>query len=135
MQLKTVSAIIKGEGIAGSVSFRPYLSGAWVSAKISGLPDGFHGFHLHAGGVCDAHTGFASAMAHYNPTDSKHPQHAGDFPALLSSGGLAEMAFYTGRLTPDEAVGKAVIVHAAPDDFRTDPSGNSGDRIACGVVR
>ncbi|OQB14029.1 MAG: Superoxide dismutase-like protein YojM precursor [Firmicutes bacterium ADurb.Bin193] len=123
--------------LKGTVTFRPMMNGTLVSASISGLPgsNGFHGFHLHEGGECDFEHNFESAKGHYNPENKKHPYHAGDFPPLLSAGGSAFSEFYTDRITPNDAVGKTVIIHSAPDDFRTDPSGNSGNRIACGVVR
>ncbi len=135
MYFSNIAATVKGKGIIGSVSFKKYLDGTWVTAKISGLPDGFFGFHLHEGSVCDESVGYASAGGHYNPQNTSHPYHAGDFPVLLSSNGLANMEFYTARITPEEAVGKTVIIHSNPDDFRTDPAGNSGERIACGIVR
>lgn len=63
-----------------------------------------------------------------------HPEHSGDLPALLADQGLAFSLVYTGRFTPEQAVGRAVIIHDQPDDYHTQPSGNSGSRIACGVI-
>lgn len=132
-------AIMKGSrkypNIIGTVSFRPHMNGSWVSANIAGLPNGFLGFHLHEKGDCSKEDDFESAGKHYNPTDAEHPNHAGDFPVLLSNDGIAQSEFYTDRITPQEAVEKTVIVHSSPDDFRTDPAGRAGDRIACGVVK
>lgn len=121
-------------GITGTVVFTPYLQGSRVSVHVSGLPNGFHGFHLHSVGKCDKNDGFKSAGGHYNPNKAEHPNHAGDFPPLLSSNGTAQMEFYTDRIKPWEAVGKSVIIHQNPDDFSSDPSGRSGERIACAAV-
>lgn len=120
--------------IRGTVMFMPHLQGTWVTVEATGLPDGFHGFHLHSNVVCDKENCFDSAGGHYNPTNQQHPFHAGDFPPILSNNKIAQMSFYTDRFTPEEAVGKAVIIHENPDDFSSDPSGRSGSRIACGVV-
>lgn len=120
--------------IKGAVTFTPHLRGSMVSISVSGLPDGFHGFHLHSMGKCEKQDDFSSAGGHYNPSQAQHPNHAGDFPNLLSSGGIAQMEFYTDRFTPQEAAGKAVIIHEKPDDFSSQPAGNSGERIACAVV-
>lgn len=120
--------------IKGAVMFTPHLQGSMVSISVSGLPNGFHGFHLHSIGKCDKQDDFSSAGEHYNPMQAQHPNHAGDFPPLLSNNGIAQMEFYTNRFTPQEAVGKAVIIHEKPDDFTSQPAGNSGIRIACAVV-
>ena len=125
-------------GLSGEVLFFPFRGGSIVSAAVSGLPyDGFLGFHLHEGGSCttDGAVAFYGAGGHYNPEGSAHPQHAGDFPVLLSCGGFAFSVFYTDRILPWDAFGRTVILHSKPDDFRTQPAGDSGSRIACGIVR
>lgn len=117
--------------------------GIQVTVDVTGMPAGEHGFHIHQVGACDA-PGFETAGGHWNPTDSQHglenPEgpHAGDMPNLT----VAEDG--TGTVTATlpagtfeglmDADGSAVIVHAGPDDMRTDPSGDSGARIACGVL-
>jgi Cu-Zn family superoxide dismutase len=108
-----------------------------------GLPPGIHGVHLHAVGRCDA-PDFQSAGAHWNPTMKQHghdnPQgaHAGDLPNLvIRADGRGELRFTVPQGTLAsllDADGAAVVVHANADDYRTDPSGNSGGRIACGVL-
>lgn len=136
------SATLNGSGqypdITGTVRFYRAAQGALVVAEVFNLPDGpFHAFHLHEGGACGSGAGedpFAAAGTHYNPTDQQHPYHAGDFPPLLSNNGYAYASFYTDRLTPEQAVGHTVVVHAHADDFHTQPSGNAGGKIACGVV-
>lgn len=118
-----------------------------VRAPAGSLPPGLHGVHLHAVGRCEA-PGFTSAGAHANPTGRQHGlenpmgPHAGDLPNanVDQSGGLAYTAT-TDRVTLREgpntvfdADGTALVLHASADDQRTDPSGNSGARIACGVL-
>lgn len=124
--------------ISGTIRFYRAAQGTLVVAEVFGLPDGpFHAFHLHEGSTCGSGAGddpFAGAEAHFNPTGQPHPYHAGDFPPLLSNGGYAYASFYTDRLTPEQAVGHTVIVHANTDDFHTQPSGNAGMKIACGAV-
>jgi superoxide dismutase, Cu-Zn family len=142
-----------GERI-GDVRFeRRGRSGALrVTVSVRGLTPGFHGFHVHAVGRCEA-PGFASAGPHLNPAGAGHPGHAGDMPPLLvTRGGRAEARFVTDRFSIADlrdADGSAVIVHALPDNHaniptdRYDPdpdamtlaTGDSGGRVACGRVR
>jgi len=119
-----------------------------IDGRLRGLPAGAHGIHFHAVGRCDATGAFASAGAHFNPAARKHglesPEgpHAGDLPNLaIAADGTASFRTNTTRVTLGsdaasllDADGSAVVVHAGQDDQRTDPSGNSGARIACGVV-
>lgn len=135
--------------VTGTVRFYAADKGALVVAEVFNLPYSmpredaarrmgpFYAFHLHEGTACGSGTGpepFPDAGSHYNPTGRPHPYHAGDFPPLLGNEGYAYTSFYTGRLTPQEAVGKTVIVHQNADDFHTQPSGNAGAKLACGVV-
>ncbi len=130
--------------IRGTVKFYCTKCGTLVAAEITGLPHGtndctgsFLGFHIHNGKYCsgNAKDPFADAGTHYNPTNSEHPCHAGDLPVLLNSGGYALSVFLTDRFTVSEVISKTVIIHSAPDDFTTQPSGNSGNKIACGIIR
>jgi Cu-Zn family superoxide dismutase len=105
-----------------------------VTAKVTGLlRDGFYAFHIHEGGSCGENDFRGSGM-HYNPTGAAHPDHAGDLPPLLSHNGKARMSVLTGRFRVDEIIGTTVIIHANPDDFTTQPSGNPGEKLACGVI-
>ena len=114
--------------------------GVLVEAQIFNLPDitlpgssNFYAMHIHETGDCgDAfdHTGM-----HYNPQNTEHPNHAGDMPPLLSNQGYAYSVFYDKRFTIQEIIGRAVIIHEKPDDFTTQPSGNSGAKIGCGVIQ
>jgi Cu-Zn family superoxide dismutase len=114
------------------------------------LPAGTHGIHFHEVGKCQGGaTAFATAGAHYNPLGKEHglqnPRgpHAGDAPNIVvPAGGLAKVAFSTDRvtLTPGTVTlfdtdGSSIVVHANADDQMSQPSGNSGARIACGIVR
>lgn len=137
----TARALVQGGGahpaLLGEVLFFPFQGGSLLLVRMAGLPaDGFYGFHIHEHGTC--HDGgdipFYCAGGHFNPAELEHPHHAGDLPVLLSGGGLAYMIFYTNRFTPREVVGRTVMVHDAPDDYRTPPAGNSGSRIACGPI-
>lgn len=130
--------------ISGMVWFYQTNKGVIVCAQLSGLPhsddpcgERVFGFHIHTGGSCTGSMDdpFAHAMSHYDPHGCEHPYHAGDLPPLFGNGGVALALFLTGRFTVDEVIGKTVILHDRPDDFTTQPSGNSGTKIACGVIR
>lgn len=112
----------------------------------SGLPAGPHGLHIHMVGKCDA-PDFTTAGSHWNPTAKQHGRdnpagaHMGDFPNLDASAdgsGTVEADLHGAALTSGaapllDADGAAIVIHATADDYRTDPTGNSGGRIACGV--
>lgn len=125
--------------VQGEVFFYPFQEGSLVLTSIEGLPPGrFLGFHVHETGKCETAKGdagdFASAGGHFNPKNELHPNHAGDLPVLLSNDGFAYSLVYTERFTPAQVLGRSVVIHAMPDNYRSQPSGDSGDRIACGVV-
>ena len=119
-----------------------------IEGELRGLPAGTHGIHFHAVGQCDTAGAFASAGGHFNPASRKHGlenaegPHAGDLPNLvIEADGVATVRMTTPRVSLGDgaaslldADGSAVVVHATQDDQRTDPAGNSGARIACGVV-
>lgn len=122
-------------GIRGTVKFYRQRCGTLVEAEITGLPEtGFFGFHIHEGFDCGGE-GFADSRGHFNPTGAAHPHHAGDLPVLLESGGRAYLQVFTGRFRVEDVIGQTVILHRDPDDFRSQPSGDSGMKIACGVIR
>ena len=135
----------------GSVRFTemPGTPGITIAIQVSrGATTGQHGIHLHSVGVCDAASAFASAGGHFNPANKRHGlfspdgPHAGDLEAVtVDAFGHASFVATTTRVTlvpgPNsllDADGSAIVLHALPDDQRTDPSGSSGARIACGVV-
>lgn len=123
-------------GLRGTVKFYQRQDGTMVEAEIQGLPrteTGFFAFHIHAGESCGG-VNFADADGHFNPGKTLHPNHAGDLPPLLGDHGRAYLKFLTGRFCVEEVIGRTVIVHVDPDDFHTQPSGNAGMMIACGVI-
>lgn len=128
----------------GIVKFYTTDVGVVVVSQISGLPisedlcaQPIFAFHIHEGTSCSGNDTdfFADAKSHYNPNSCPHPYHAGDMPPLFDANGLAFSAFLTDRFTVDEIIGKTVIIHNAPDDFTTQPSGNAGTKIACEVIK
>jgi Cu-Zn family superoxide dismutase len=121
--------------------------GVRVHIRAAGLQPGTYAVHVHENGVCDAANGFQGAGGHWNPTGRQHGsenpqgQHLGDLPNLLvAANGEGTIAYvirgarFAGEATALMAPARAVVVHQRADDYRTDPSGNSGDRIACGVL-
>ncbi len=133
----------KNSGIEGTVKFYQTARGVLIMANIFGLPvseqtckNNIFAFHIHSGSVCSGNEedSFADSGTHYNPDGCPHPHHAGDMPPLFSAGGRAFLTFITDRFTVDEVVGKTVIIHDSPDDFTTQPSGNAGNKIACGSI-
>lgn len=130
--------------ISGKVRFYQTNKGVIVWAEISGLPHSelpchgrVFGFHIHKGTDCGGgmEDPFADAMSHYDPNGCEHPYHAGDLPPLFENKGAALSLFLTDRFSVKEIIGRTVIIHDHPDDFTTQPSGNSGTKIACGVIR
>ena len=143
------SAIAKVSGsrqypdVKGTVRFYQTAVGVVVAADIYGLPESneacggaIFAFHIHEGGSCSENgtEPFPNSMSHYNPHNCPHPYHAGDMPPLFGSNGIAYSVFLTNRFSVREIMGKTVIIHMGPDDFTTQPSGNSGSKIACGVI-
>jgi Cu-Zn family superoxide dismutase len=131
----------------GNVTFADTPAGLLVSISISGLGIGPHGVHLHAIGSCVT-PGFASAGPHFNPSNRQHGflnpagHHAGDMPNIISPpAGVHRVQFLlegvklTGRGGLMDADGASIVIHGAEDDLASDPAGNSGGRIACGVIR
>ncbi len=129
---------------AGRATATEVAGGVRFTADVMALPPGTHGIHVHMIGACDA-PAFTTAGEHWNPTAMKHgtmnPQgpHKGDLPNLiLGADGRGTIAATIPGATMDQlldADGAAMLVHANADDLMTDPSGNSGGRIACGVFR
>lgn len=139
-------AEIKGStaypNINGKVIFCQLPNGVMVRAEVFGLPyehggNCIYGFHIHSGSECtgNADDPFANSGSHYNPQNSEHPYHSGDLPSLFGNNGYAYMSFFTNRFSVSEIIGRTVIIHASPDDYRTQPAGNAGAKIACGKIR
>lgn len=143
----TAWANIKGSeyypSLNGTVTFTQMQNGVLVTAEIYGLPDqngecggGVYGFHIHEGTECSGNETdpFANAKMHYNPNNCPHPYHAGDLPPLFGNNGFAYMSVFTDRFSVAEVLGRVIIIHDKSDDFTTQPSGNSGTKIACGKI-
>jgi Cu-Zn family superoxide dismutase len=136
----------KGNAVKGTVSFTQVGDKVRVSANLTGLkPGGEHGFHVHEKGDCSSGDGM-SAGGHFNPAGKAHgamsmgEHHAGDMPNLKAdSYGTANAPFEVPGLTigggAADIVGKGLIVHRDPDDYKSQPAGNAGPRLACAVIR
>jgi Cu-Zn family superoxide dismutase len=135
-----------GNNVTGTVVFAQEGRKVFVIAEVIGLKPGPHGFHVHEKGDCSA-PDFSSAGGHFNPNGQPHgdptagAHHVGDMPMLVADASgkataraeLRSMSIGGGGAS--DIVGKAVVVHADADDFRTQPAGNSGARVACGVIK
>lgn len=127
--------------LSGLVKFyQTSYGGILIEAEFFGLPNintpdssNFYAMHIHEFGDCS--NNFDKTGMHYNPSNQKHPDHAGDLPPLLGNQGYAFSVFYDKRFTISEIIGKSVIIHELPDDFTTQPSGNSGAKIGCGEIK
>jgi Cu-Zn family superoxide dismutase len=116
-----------------------------LKIDIDGLTPGVHGMHFHEHGVCEGPK-FTSAGGHLNPAMHQHGtlnpmgSHLGDLPNITADAAgsvhsIIPLPMKLGALEKDAAMGLAIVIHAGPDDYKTDPSGNSGDRVACGVFK
>lgn len=133
-------ANIKGNNLSptldGIMYLYPFEDGTLVEIEVMNMPkDETHPYalHIHEGTICEG-INFESTKNHYNPTSVEHPMHKGDLPPLFSNGGYSYMCVYTNRFKPDEVVGRTIVIHKDTDDFKTQPSGNSGAKIACGLI-
>jgi Cu-Zn family superoxide dismutase len=148
-QAETAKAALKDAGgkDVGQVQLLQTPHGVLIKLTLKGVPAGDHAFHVHAVGKCEPP--FTSAGGHFNPSSHKHGMeaadgpHAGDMPNLHipASGELVVeianpmISLVKGQPnTVFDADGSAIIIHAGADDYKTDPTGNAGDRIACGVI-
>ena len=130
--------------IYGLMLFYQTRHGVIVAIEATGLPiytesckKPIFALHIHEGGACTGNVNdpFSDAKTHYNPNNCPHPYHAGDMPPLFGANGRAFSVFLTDRLTVREIVGRTAIIHLHPDDFHTQPAGNAGEKIACGVIK
>ena len=144
----TSFALTSGDGATrGSVTIAEDAAGLTMNVSASGLPAGVHGIHLHEKGLCEGPK-FASAGAHWNPAAKQHGRdnpagaHLGDLANLeVGANGTASVSIpvegvmmASGATMLADADGTAIVIHAKADDYKTDPSGASGDRIACAVL-
>jgi len=134
-------AYIKGSPeapcLSGKVQFYQKRDRVLVVANISGLPNEhdscFFALHIHEGRECSGDH-FSNTDGHYNPSETPHPDHAGDLPPLMLCRGGAYLAVQTDRFCVRDVIGRTVVIHSGADDFHSQPAGNSGDKIACGVI-
>ena len=133
-----INGSARAASLHGIAKFYQKSNGVVIVVNVSGLPannpSGFFALHIHEGKSCSGED-FSDTLAHYNPYSLPHPEHAGDLPPLLSCRGSAYLSVLTDRFEVKDVIGRTVVIHSGPDDFHTQPSGNSGVRIACGVIQ
>lgn len=131
----------------GEVQLQAVPNGVHIKADLQGLPPGTHAFHIHETGACET-PDFKSAGGHFNPTDANHGwldaggPHAGDFPNIhVPDSGALTVEYFNMMVTMAEGPnsvfdddGSAIVIHESSDDYTTDPAGEGGSRIACGVI-
>ena len=131
-----------GSQVTGTVTFTKTGDEVRVVADIQGLKPGKHGFHIHEKGDCSA-ADAASAGGHFNPTDQHHggpataEHHTGDLGNIEADASGKAHLDWKGKMSlngPDSIIGKSIVVHEKEDDLKSDPAGNSGARVACGVI-
>ncbi len=140
-------AIITGSDeypdISGTLKLYQTDAGVFAVTLVYGLPKPdkdcdkpIFAMHIHNGESCSGNDTdpFANAGTHYNPDNCPHPFHSGDMPPLFSNNLFAWNSFLTDRFKVDDVEGLPVIIHLMPDDFSTQPAGNSGKKIACGII-
>ena len=129
--------------LIGSVFFCQMSCGVFINAQFHGLPllsatntNRFLGFHIHENGNCTQNEDhdFYLTGGHYNPKNQPHPNHSGDLVPIFNCNGYAWQSFLIDSFEVAEIIGRSVIIHSMPDDFMTQPSGNSGIKIGCGVI-
>lgn len=134
-------AVIRGGAdapcLSGQVRFYQKRKWVLVTASLSGLPEdsetGFFALHIHQGNSCSG-ADFSQTGGHYNPKGADHPNHAGDLPPLMLCCGGAYLAVRTDRFRVQDIIGRTLVIHSGPDDFHSQPAGNAGKKIGCGVI-
>ena len=145
--IKATAQLVDASGATrGTAILTENGGGLKLQVQAAGLANGTYGIHLHMAGKCEAPK-FTSAGSHWNPSSKQHGlenpmgSHSGDLPNLEAVSGtpteytrdIAHATLSSGSMAVIDNDGTAIVIHARPDDYKTDPSGNSGDRIICGV--
>lgn len=150
--LQAFADIISGPlfpNVKGHIIFKDIYDGIEINVHITGLPEfrppsennvqiGPHGFHIHEYGNIDigeASNPFPHTGDHWNPANQPHGNHAGDFPVLFSNHGRAIMTFFTDKFKVSDIIGRSVVIHQSPDDYHSQPGGNSGKKMAAGIIK
>jgi Cu-Zn family superoxide dismutase len=148
-QQRAVATFLDPQGKEiGQATLTQMANGVLIEIDVSSIANGEHGFHIHETGVCDDAGGFKSAGGHFAPGQhqhgfmAEHGPHAGDMPNQFSAadGTLRahvlnpNVTLTDGPASVFDADGSALVIHADPDDYSTQPAGNAGDRIACAVI-
>jgi superoxide dismutase, Cu-Zn family len=144
VEAEATAAMVNQAGDSvGTVALKQGPHGTHLHARLTGLPPGTRAIHVHEVGTCDP-PDFQSAGGHYDPDNRAHGffnpdgYHAGDLPNIhVPESGMLEVEFFNERLKVDDVFdddGTSVVIHTEPDDYRTDPAGQAGTRIACGVI-
>lgn len=131
--------------LRGEVLFYQLDKGVYIKAYIIGIPNTnskgeptkFHGFHIHEVGDCNLGTSqdpFPSTGEHFNPGNNKHPFHAGDLPPILSANGVGILSVFTNNFRVIDILERSIVLHEDRDDFTSQPSGMSENKIACGKI-
>lgn len=133
----------EGDSVSGTVTFEKTDNGVQVTAEVSGLSEGKHGFHIHQYGDCTASDG-TSAGGHYNPTNNDHGsptqdnRHMGDMGNLTADGEGNASLNYTDSMIKlngsNSIIGRGIVIHGGEDDLKSQPSGAAGPRLGCGVI-
>ncbi len=139
-------ASASGSLVSGKITLTPMGNGVHLLGEVGGLqPNSTHGFHVHEKGDCSA-ADASSAGPHFNPAGSPHGRadegahHAGDMDNIVANAeGVAKVNMHVNGVTlgggaPNDIAGRAIVVHASPDDYTSQPAGNAGARVACGVI-
>lgn len=145
VQAGATAAMKDAEGNSvGTVALKQTAHGTLLHARLTGLPPGTRAIHVHTVGACEP-PDFQSAGGHYNPDQQQHGYlseegfHAGDLPNIhVPESGILEVEFFSERLELNDDLftgdGTSLVIHSEADDYQTDPAGNAGGRIACGVI-
>jgi len=123
--------------LQGNIRFYQVRDSVLVVAEVTGLPEndtGFFALHIHEGTSCGGEN-FADTGSHFSIVPAEHPRHSGDLPPLLSSRGRAYLVVLTDRFSVRDIINRTVVIHSGADDFQSQPAGNAGMKIACGVIR